>query len=146
MKSHQLFFHQYHKMYRPFIAKLNQELAKYELYSSQWSVLLLIHREGALTLGEISEHQLVERPTVTRTVQRLKRSGYVNAKPGEDKREKKIYLTELGENICTDMQMSIEQFQKEALQGISEEEQLKTSRILAKVYSNFVDTGGKQSE
>jgi|SRR5690625_3250990 len=138
MKSYQHFFYQYHSMYRPFINKLNACLAEYQLYSSQWAVLRLIVQEGPLTLGEIATHQNVEKPTVTRMAQRLKEFDYIEVIPGKDKREKRIQLTKTGKKIYTDVQLTIEQFQKEALQGISEEKQLEISQILATVQENLL--------
>lgn len=138
MKPHQSFFYEYRAMYRPFIQKLNVHLAKHQLYSSQWGVLDFLIKKGPHTLVGISNYLTVEKPTVTRMFQKLSELGYVEAVPGKDKREKKIKLTELGENVCADVYIMIEQFQKEALQGISEEEQLEVSRILATVRENLL--------
>jgi MarR family transcriptional regulator, transcriptional regulator for hemolysin len=138
MKPHQSFFYHYRAMYRPFINKLNDYLAKHQLYSAQWAVLNLLDKEGAHTLVEISNYLNVEKPTVTRIFQRLMELGYIESIPGKDKREKKIQLTELGKKVCTEIQVTIEEFQKDALRGISEAEQLEVSRILAKVRGNLI--------
>lgn len=138
MEPHQLFFQQYHSMYRPFINRLNVYLARHQLYSSQWGILRLLIKDEPLTLVEIASYQNVEKPTVTRMIQRLKELGYVESIPGRDKREKKIQLTQLGKKVCAEVQLTIEQFHKDALQGISEEEQLIASRILAAVQENLL--------
>jgi len=143
MKSHKLFFEQYYKMYRPFVSQLNQKLVQHELYSSQYAVLKLIHTENELTLGEISRHQAVERPTITRTVQRLKELGFVQAGPGKDKREKMIHLTPLGEDMYQDIRHSIADFQLKSLEGISEDELLNTIDVLAKVHQNLTSIEGE---
>ncbi|SDH97831.1 DNA-binding transcriptional regulator, MarR family [Alteribacillus persepolensis] len=138
MKPHQQFFYQYRKMYRPFIKKLNIYLSRHNLYSSQWAILHLLLNEGPHTIGDIAEYQNVEKPTVTRMIQRLKELDYIETTPGKDKREKKIQLTKAGESVCEDVLLTIEEFQKEALQGISEDEQLIASRILMKVRENLL--------
>ncbi|RDW18045.1 MarR family transcriptional regulator [Oceanobacillus chungangensis] len=137
MKPYQLFFHHYHKMYRPFVSKLNVHLAKHQLHSSQWSALVLLKNEGPLTIVEIASHQNVEKPTISRTVKRLVELGFVEQTPGKDKREKRIEITRLGEAVCTEIRETVEQFEVDALQGISEEEQIAVSRILATVYENL---------
>lgn len=138
MKQHKLFFKQYYKMYRPFVSQLNHKLAQHDLYSSQYAVLLLL-KEGGLTLGEISQLRSVERPTITRTVQHLKSVGYVEVKPGKDRREKNITLTELGINTCIKVENSLEDFQLEALQGIKESELHDTIETLTKVHRNLIN-------
>lgn len=137
MQLHQLFFHHYHKLYRPFISRLNIHLAKYQLHSSQWSALVLIKNEGPLTIVEIANRQNVEKPTISRTVQRLVDLGYVESTPGKDKREKLIQITASGEDVCTEIRETVDQFEKDALLGISEEEQQEVIRILTTVNENL---------
>lgn len=143
MNPQRLFFDQYYRMYRPFVSQLNQKLAQHGLYTSQFAVLKLIHTEKELTLGEISRYQAVERPTITRTVQRLKELGYVQAGSGKDKREKMIQLTALGESTYQDIQHSIADFQLKALDGVSEDELLKSIEVLTKVHQNLTRIEGE---
>lgn len=131
-------------MYQPFVTLLNQKLAKYELYVSQYAVLRELYREGDLTIGEISKRRSVERPTITRTVQRLHSLGYVEGKSGNDKRERKISLTDLGKKTCAEIQHSIEEFELKALEGISKADQMKAAEILAKVHLNLISIGGEK--
>ncbi|WP_258062951.1 MULTISPECIES: MarR family winged helix-turn-helix transcriptional regulator [unclassified Rathayibacter] len=48
--------------------RLRQEKAQHELSDPQFSVLALLHREGAKTLGELAEAERVRPPSMTRTV------------------------------------------------------------------------------
>lgn len=141
MKPHQLFFYQFRSLYRPFTKKLNVYLAKHQLYSSQWGMIHLLMKEGPLTVVDIADRQNIEKPTASRLVQRLKELGYVETIPGKDRREKKIQLSDAGEKVCAEILETIEQFQKDALEGISEEEQLEASRLLAKVRANLLKRG-----
>ena len=86
---------------------------------------------------ELSNYQSVEKPTVTRTINRLEELGYVEHLPGKDKREKRMQLTELGRNIYMEVRMTIDQFEQDILKGISEEEQLKTIRIMEEIQKNL---------
>jgi DNA-binding MarR family transcriptional regulator len=138
MKPHQAFFHEYRMMYRPFINKLNVYLASHQLYSSQWAILRLLINDKSLTLVEISNSLNVEKPTTTRMIQKLNELGYVTTVPGKDKREKKVQLTSLGHDVCKDVQVTIEKFQLDALEGISVEEQIIVSKVLETVRNNLL--------
>ncbi|KOO47260.1 MarR family winged helix-turn-helix transcriptional regulator [Viridibacillus arvi] len=138
MQPHQAFFHEYRMMYRPFINKLNVYLASHQLYSSQWAILRLLISEKSLTLVEISNSLNVEKPTTTRMIQKLIELDYVTTVPGKDKREKKVQLTSFGHDVCKDVQVTIEQFQLDALEGISVEEQIIVSKVLETVRNNLL--------
>jgi DNA-binding MarR family transcriptional regulator len=65
------FFHHNLQFSRSFTKKLNEQLAKVDLYHSQWSIVYYLSQFGCSTLVEISTYLDVEKPTVTRTVNRL---------------------------------------------------------------------------
>ena len=66
------------------------------MYHSQWSVIYYLHISETATLVEISNYFDVEKPTITRTVNRLEELGLIKQIPGKDKRERRIQLTDLG--------------------------------------------------
>ena len=124
-------------LYRPFEHHLNDQLSKYGLYRAQWSTLYYIFNNGSGTLVEISNYQSVEKPTVTRTINRLEEMGYISHVPSKDKREKRMQLTDLGKKVYMDIRVTIDQFEQEILNGISEEEQLETIRIMEEIQNNL---------
>jgi DNA-binding MarR family transcriptional regulator len=138
MSQYQDFFSQYYELYRPLINKLNVHLAQYQLYSSQWAILKLIKNKGPLTFGEIANIRNVEKPTVTRMVQRLYELDFVEIVPGKDKREKFIQITAFGKKQCEEIQLTIDDFYREALSGISEEEMKEVTTILGTVRENIL--------
>jgi MarR family transcriptional regulator, transcriptional regulator for hemolysin len=138
MKPHQDFFFHYRTMYRPYINKVNEYLSKHKLYSAQWSILKFINTNGPKTLAEISDYQNVESPTITRAVQKLLELDYVEVVPGKDKRVKKIQLTELGKEISSDVEKTIEQFQLDALEGIDVNKLLEATQVLKAVKENLL--------
>ena len=61
------------------------------------AVLDCLHRNGALTIGELATHERVQPPSMTRTVSALEQDGYVNRGPSAtDGRHVVVTLTELG--------------------------------------------------
>lgn len=129
-------------MYRPFENKLNVQLNKHDLHRAQWTILYYLYNYGAATNVEISHYQGVEKPTTTRTINRLEELGYVELSKGKDKREKRMQLTELGIAVYENVRVTIDQFEQEILNGLSEEEQLETIRIMKKIRNNLNEVRG----
>lgn len=79
---------------------------------------------------ELASYQSVEKPTMTRTVQRLKELGYLESVPTKDKREKRMQLTEAGVSVYQEVRLTIDAFEEKIIEGISEEEQLEVIRLM----------------
>ncbi len=86
---------------------------------------------------DISHYQGVEKPTTTRTVNRLEELGYVEQVKGKDKREKRVQLTGSGITVYETVRITIDQFEQEILTGISEEQQQETIRIMETIRNNM---------
>lgn len=139
IKIYQKFFQQLLLMYRPFENRLNMHLNKHHLYRGQWTILYYLSNFGSATLVELSDYQNVEKPTVTRTINRLEELGYVEHVPSKDKREKKMQLTELGRKVYKDVRLTIDQYEQDILKGISEKEQLEAIRIMGVIRNNIIE-------
>jgi MarR family transcriptional regulator, transcriptional regulator for hemolysin len=118
-------------LYRPFENKLNFHLAEHNLHRAQWSIFYYLFNNGPATLVELSHYLYVEKPTVTRTMNRLEELGYVEQVPSNDKREKRTQLTELGRKVYN-------QYETAILKGISEHEQLEAIRIMGEIRKNII--------
>lgn len=138
IQTYQKFFHQLLLLYRPFENHLNLQLAKHDLYRAQWSILYYLSNNDSATLVELSHYQSVEKPTITRTINRLEELGFVEHIPGKDKREKRMQLTDLGKAVYKDVRVTIDQFEQDILQGITEEEQLETISIMEGIRNNLI--------
>ncbi|GLY09100.1 MarR family winged helix-turn-helix transcriptional regulator [Bacillus badius] len=130
IQTFQKFFYQFLLLYRPFENQLNALLGKHGLYRAQWTVLYYLFNFGPATLVELASYQSVEKPTMTRTVQRLKELGYLEAVPTKDKREKRMQLTEAGVSVYQEVRLTIDAFEEKIIEGISEEEQLEAIRLM----------------
>lgn len=64
--------------------------------------------------------------------------GYVEHIPGKDKREKRMQLTELGKVVYKKVRVTIDQFEQDILQGISEEEQLEAIHVMEGIRNNLI--------
>ena len=143
IETSQRFFHQLLMLYRPFENKLNVQLNKHHIQRAQWTILYYLHHFGSATLVELSKYQGVEKPTITRTINRLEELGYVESVPSKDKREKRMHLTQLGETVYEAVRVTIDQFEHDILNGITEEEQLEVIRIMGNIRDNIIERGEK---
>ncbi|WP_110928267.1 MarR family winged helix-turn-helix transcriptional regulator [Bacillus massiliglaciei] len=122
MPFHDQFFHRYLQVSRSFTKALNGCLAEINLYQSQWSIIFYLSNYGPSALVEISSYLDVEKPTITRTVNRLEERGLVEQISAKDKREKKIQLTSMGKDIYEEGCRIVDSFEANLLEGIPEEE------------------------
>lgn len=137
MTIEQDFFNEYRLMYRPFTNHINLQLEKYQLYSSQWALLRLLTDRGPHSLVEIANFMYIEKPSVTRLVQKLVELGYVETVAGKDKREKLVRLTEHGENIVKEIQANLKPYLEGSLAGVSEKDIEIATRVLEKIRANI---------
>lgn len=140
------FFQRYLRLYRSLITKLNELLAGYGLSYSLWQVIVYVKQNGPATLVEISSNYNVEKPTITRRVQRLEESKLVKQIASKDRREKIIQLTELGEEVYKACRKEITELENSAMEGIPQEEQVAIFEILPKIQDNIMNRGEGQNE
>jgi len=133
----QEFFNQYRLMYRPFINLVNVQLGKYQLYSSQWALLRLLKDKGPHSFVDIANFMFIEKPSVTRLVQKLVELGYVETVAGRDKREKLVQLTANGEEIVQEIQAHLKPTMEQALAGVSERDIEIATQVIANICANI---------
>jgi DNA-binding MarR family transcriptional regulator len=117
--------------------QINAKLAQYGLFNSQWSIMKLLMQEGAMTPAEIAHRQQVEKPSITKILQRLVEMKYVESTPGQDKREKWIRLTSSGEAVCHDIMNQLASLYEDLLKGSSQEEVEMAISVLARAHQNL---------
>ncbi len=133
------FFHNFLLLYRPLNNVLNKKLEEYNLFTSQWSILFYINKYENITLVEIAKHLYVERPTITRAVLKLEELDYIEQIHGNNRREKRIQLTPLGQNVFNDIRNSLDSYQRHVLSGISDEEMKKMIQLMEIIRNNIVE-------
>jgi DNA-binding MarR family transcriptional regulator len=121
-------------------------MGPYELSYSLWLVLYYVKNNGPSTLVEISNYYEVEKPTITRRVQRLEELQMVEQIPGKDKREKVMSLTTLGEEVYQECRRKITDLEYCIMEGISENEQMATFQTLPKLKENIMKSEGNKCE
>ncbi|WP_102026247.1 MarR family winged helix-turn-helix transcriptional regulator [Salirhabdus sp. Marseille-P4669] len=138
MNPSQKFFHHFIMLYRPFENKLNVELGKHNLHRAQWTILYYLFHYSSATLVELANYQGVEKPTVTRTMNRLEELGYIQQIPSTDKREKRVELSKKGVTLYNKVRLTIDEYEQKILTGISVKEQLEVIRIMQQIRNNIM--------
>lgn len=141
---YQDFFIQYYNLYRPLIAAINRMLAPYQLFNVQWAVLKRIKLSGPGTTMALAKIQAVEPPTMTATVKKLVSLGYVEARRGEDGREKPLYLTEKGERVFSEVQPRIDALYAKITANASAEDMRTAVALLETLTQALIDENAGQ--
>ncbi|MFC7687951.1 MarR family winged helix-turn-helix transcriptional regulator [Ureibacillus sp. GCM10028918] len=131
-------FDSYRDLYRPYVNAVNNRLAKHQLYTSQWVVLRLISLRESCTLAQLAKETRVEKPSVTRIIQKLIELGYIEIKQGDDKREKYVRLTEQGKEVYTSLQLELSTFLNELTVGIDEADLETTRDVLNQILEKLL--------
>lgn len=94
MDQHEKLLHQLFQTVRMIFKGLNATLEPYGLYSSEWTIITTLKESGPLTQGALSNYLSIEPPAVSRSLVKLEKKRLITRIPGEDKREKKVSLSE----------------------------------------------------
>ncbi|WP_144512522.1 MarR family winged helix-turn-helix transcriptional regulator [Bacillus sp. FJAT-22090] len=126
-------FHELFQKTRFLTNEVNLALKKHNLYASQWSVLYCIQKHGEMSLTQIWKYLNVEAPTITRTVYRLVELGWIDIRPGKDRREKIVCLSEKASEDFLTIKDSILEFENRMVSNLSKEEEKTLIEILKKI-------------
>ncbi|MFJ8064386.1 MarR family winged helix-turn-helix transcriptional regulator [Psychrobacillus sp. NPDC096426] len=126
-------FHELFQKSRFLTNEINLTLKKHNLYASQWTVLYTIQKHGEMTLTQIWKYLNVEAPTITRTVYRLVELEWIDIRPGKDRREKIVRLSEKASQDFSAIKESILAFEERMVEGLTKEEETILIELLRKI-------------
>jgi len=123
---------------RPFDTQLSEILRNHGIQRSEWSVLYSIIHEPDITAAELAKSLTFEKPNMTRIIKDLMNAGYIEVETStEDKRRKNLRITPLGKEKYLETRVTIDAFEKEILEGVTEENQLQLLRTLDQLRNNL---------
>lgn len=131
--SNQDLLHALNQRARLFAKSINTSLKDHGLYASQWSILFCLHQYGAMTQTEIWKYLNVEAPTVTRTLAKMEKSGWVIRKQGVDKRERIIELTGLAVDEFPTISEKVSELENDLLSEFTPDEKDQFYHLLNKL-------------
>lgn len=113
------------------------------LTRSQWWVLTHLYRNDGVTQSELAELLEVEKATLGRLLDRLETKGWVRrAADPQDRRAKRVYLTEEVEPAMRTMRKIAAGVRSDALAGLTQAQQDRFLDALLTIKSNLVEAAG----
>lgn len=110
-------------------------------YSRARLILHLVQMPRS-TQAELAEALEVERPTMARLIDGLENCGLVAREASEeDRRVRRIVLTEAAQEQVEDLTAMTEQLRAEALDGVAPEDLAAMQRVLARINANLSAAG-----
>jgi len=131
--SNQELMHLLNQRKRLLEKEMNLFLKKHDLFTSQWSILFCIHRFGAMSQTDIWKYLNVEAPTVTRTLAKMEKNGWIKRQSGDDKRERIIELTEETKGKFPVIKQTVDEIESELLVNLTTKEKNQLYYLLNKM-------------
>jgi DNA-binding MarR family transcriptional regulator len=104
----------------------------------QWSVLYHLWKEDGKSQQELCNATFRDKPSITRLVDNLEKSGLVKRVPSEDDRRiNKVHLTKQALTLHEQTMLLAEETLNEALEGVAPQHIDLCKEVLQKVYDNL---------
>jgi MarR family transcriptional regulator, organic hydroperoxide resistance regulator len=115
------------------------------LYRGQPHVLRALWEQEGLTHTELAERLHITPATITKMLQRMEKTGFVVRKPDiEDQRISRVYLTEAGRAIRSEVQAVWQTMEQETFDGFTLEERVLLRRFLLQFRDNLMRAAGEK--
>ncbi|MES2811966.1 MAG: MarR family transcriptional regulator [Bacteroidota bacterium] len=124
------------KTYRMYAMKKIREKG-YKITTDQWLIIKSILENPQITQQEIAKNVFKDNASVTRIIELMVKSNYLNRKvDSTDRRKSILSVTKEGKDIIEKVQDIILENRKEALESINKEELDAMNIILQKIIKN----------
>ena len=118
--------------------RMHELLDNLGLYSGQPSMLRALWKQDGITQSKLTDLLNKSPSTVTKTVKRMERVGFVERKADPtDERLSRVYLTEAGHSIKGKLEDVWRTFEEQAFAGFSEEELTVFGDLLVRICRNI---------
>ena len=115
---------------------VNQVLAEYGLYSSEWSMLVALKETGSISQIALAGYLNIEPAAISKTLVKLEEKGLIERTAGNDKREKKVSLTDKALNQYAVWETAVSTHRQSILADLSNEKQHELAMMLHSIFSN----------
>ena len=119
--------------------RANELLSSLNLHAGQELLLQQIYQQQGITLNELTYGMCVSAVTVTRTVERLEKNGFLKKERCSfDQRAVRVFLTEKGVSAVEAVEQKMwEVLERETVDNLTTEERMLLKRLLMQVLSNL---------
>jgi DNA-binding MarR family transcriptional regulator len=127
-----------HDVARLLRATYDRRMKALGLTRSQWWVLTHLYRNDGVTQTELADMLEIEKPTLGRLLDRLESNGWIRREEhADDRRAKRVFLTDEVEPAMKAMREAAAELRRDALAGLSREQQTKFVDTLLAVKANL---------
>jgi DNA-binding MarR family transcriptional regulator len=121
-------------------ASLASALAKVDMTVSKWRALAVVGRLGECAMSELAAFSVVDRTTLTRTVDQLVAEGLVERFPSPaDRRLVLLRLTDRGQDVAARCRSAANADNRRHLRGLSDEKVRAAVSALIRIADNVID-------
>ncbi|WP_280541513.1 transcriptional regulator SlyA [Chromohalobacter sp. 11-W] len=119
-------------------AMLDERLAPLELTQTRWVTLYHLSKMGdGQPQCDLARSIGVEAPSLVRTLDQLTEQGLIERRPSdEDRRTKRVYLTDKATPLLKKIETVVEQARVEMIAGLSDEDIDQLDAILTRIEQN----------
>jgi DNA-binding MarR family transcriptional regulator len=126
-------------------ARAHTHLETLGLYRGQPPMLHALWEQDGLTHGELATHLHIQPATVTKMVQRMEKTGFVECKPdAQDQRVSRVYLTDAGRAIQAEVERVWHTMEDETFAGFTAEERVWMHRFFLHMRENLTRVTGNE--
>lgn len=115
----------------------NVILIPYQLNYSLWQVLFVIEKHTEITSIDLAIYLNVSKPSIAKRVHALMQLKLLELVATEDKRKKKLKLSERGQSLFVTCSEKIDAFEQQLLVNISSAELLQSAEILNEIINQL---------
>lgn len=134
MEFEMMLLHQLYQTTRIISKGLNKRLEPLGIYTSEWSIILLLKENGVMTQVGLANYLNIEPPGITNSLNKLEKKGLIERKPGSDKREKKVYLSEKALEQYTEWEKAVNDYRNLIFDGFTELKEKELSALLKTIF------------
>ncbi|MGL5766988.1 MAG: MarR family winged helix-turn-helix transcriptional regulator [Sarcina sp.] len=143
-KNNEDLYFELKKMMKNNFYRSRKVIEEYGLYVGQPQFLFTLYKEEGLRQKDIAEKLEIQAPTVTVTVKRLEKSGFITKSVDEkNKRVSRLYLTEKGRKACEELQDVMRSVHDEIFSVLTGEEKNKFKELLIKINTRIDEENNK---
>ena len=113
---------QLHVTVRAFTKGVNEVMKPLGLYSSEWAVLNFVANHDSFPQSDIAAALEIEGAAISKTLSKMEQKGLIARTSSQDKREKRISLTEKGRELYPLAAQAAERHRSAVLAGLSRDD------------------------
>jgi DNA-binding MarR family transcriptional regulator len=115
--------------------------AQFDVGIAEWRIIANLGHFGTMTAGDLAMRSTLDKPAVTRALQRLAGNGIiVRTVPDLDRRQARLSLTTRGRALHTQISALARRWENHLLAPISRQDRRALDKVLARLQARLTDT------